>query len=112
MCTIYLGLAFGCHRMAQFVTSPVGLGSLKKQLDHVVAALEVLADESSAVAALIDTRDDYRIVWANRQLVDFLRSQAGVSPLGMRWGGRCPFAFGINAPEVLDEVVETGEPAR
>lgn len=84
---------------------------MKKLADYIISALETMADESSSVMALIDTRDDYRIIWANRKLQDFLAG-VGVSPVGMRWGGRCPFAFGINALEVLERVVETGEPVR
>lgn len=72
---------------------------------YIEAVLKVIADETSAVAALIDTKDDYRIIWVNEPL----RKHLGFAPEGMRWGGRCPFAYGVNAVEALDEAVETGE---
>jgi len=84
------------------------LGNLSEEIR---TALEVLADEASTVAALIDAKDDYRIVWANRRLRELLpRVGAVANVVGMRWGGRCPFCFGINALEAIDKVVRTGEP--
>ncbi len=77
--------------------------------DRIRRAVEIVADESTEVAALIDTADDFRIVWANRRLKDFLKT-AAVAPEGMRWGGRCPFAFGINAIAAMNQVIATGEP--
>ncbi|MBI2842019.1 MAG: SpoIIE family protein phosphatase [Armatimonadetes bacterium] len=84
---------------------------MRKLDNNIASAIEVVADESSSAAALIDTKDDYRIIWANKRLKNFLKT-VEVSPVGLRWGGRCPFAFGINALEVMDEVVRTGKPVR
>lgn len=82
---------------------------MDRPIESIASVLKIVADESSSVAALIDARDDYRIVWANRQLKEFLKT-AAVAPEGLRWGGRCPFAFGINALKAIDQVLETGKP--